>query len=155
MACIAHFQQVPLTHLAPAVMSTSTEQELKQLLQQLPKNQAAIIKQQFPNSLSKEVSATGQPTCLLSTISTVRSAFFGHHTHQLLAASCLQHQPLPCCDTTKLLDQLHVPVQMLVSPVRISDQKAVTLVHYLFCVSNTCHQLLLACCCSTGSKYPL
>lgn len=67
VACIAHFQQVPLSHLAPAVMSTSTEQELKQLLQQLPKNQAAFIKQQFPNSMPQEVSATAQPSYLLST----------------------------------------------------------------------------------------
>ncbi|DBA78540.1 TPA: hypothetical protein ACH3X2_007859 [Trebouxia sp. C0005] len=57
VACIAHFQQVPLSHLAPAVMSTSTEQELKQLLQQLPKNQAAFIKQQFPNSMPQEASS--------------------------------------------------------------------------------------------------
>jgi hypothetical protein len=42
-------------------MSTSTEQELKQLLQQLPKTQAAFIKQQFPNSLPKQVSAMCQP----------------------------------------------------------------------------------------------
>jgi hypothetical protein len=62
VACIAHFQQVPLSHLAPALMSTSTEQQLKQLLQQLPKTQAAFVKQQFPNNLPKEVSATCQPS---------------------------------------------------------------------------------------------
>ncbi|KAL0049556.1 hypothetical protein WJX82_004745 [Trebouxia sp. C0006] len=57
VACIAHFQQVPLSHLAPALMSTSTEQQLKQLLQQLPKTQAAFVKQQFPNNLPKEASS--------------------------------------------------------------------------------------------------
>ncbi|DBA90133.1 TPA: hypothetical protein ACH3X1_003444 [Trebouxia sp. C0004] len=57
VACIAHFQQVPLTHLAPAMMSTSTEKELKQLLRQLPESQAAFIKQQFPNRLPKEASS--------------------------------------------------------------------------------------------------
>lgn len=64
VACIAHFQQAPLTHLAAAMMSSSTEQELQQLLEQLPEAQAAFIKQQVLRSHPQQVSPKWRPTFL-------------------------------------------------------------------------------------------
>ncbi len=119
---------------------------------------AASAASQDPSSLHqaavpKQLAKGGECNMPAFILAIYQSAFFSHSMHQLLAASCLQHQTLPCDDTTKLLDQLRVPAQLYISTVPIPDQKANTLVHYFLCVSSPCHHLDLSDRCSTGSKY--
>ena len=55
VACIAHFQKAPLSHLAVGVMSTAAEDELQLLLDQLPKAHASFIEQEFLQNVRVEV----------------------------------------------------------------------------------------------------
>lgn len=119
---------------------------------------AASAAAQDPSSLHqasapKQLAKGGECNVPALILTIHKSALCSHQMHQLLAASCPRHQSLPCHDTTNLPDQPSVPAQLYLSPVPIQDQKAVTIAHYLFYVSSTCHHLDLPDRCSSESKY--
>ena len=55
VACIAHFQHVPLTQLAPATMSSAKPDELVTLIGQIPEAQVPHLKQQVLKGCQPEV----------------------------------------------------------------------------------------------------
>lgn len=47
VACIAHFQHVPLSQLAPATMSSAKPEDMAMLLAQIPETQIPDLRQQI------------------------------------------------------------------------------------------------------------
>ena len=58
VACIAHFQHVPLSQLAPATMSSAKPEDMAVLIAQIPETQIPDLRQQTMKGSQPQVVLT-------------------------------------------------------------------------------------------------